>query len=953
MKFVGLLSLLLLSFAGCVVAQQTDPIPTVIVDAEVEHVRVNGLSELKRTNKRDQLSQVQALQDWSKVIDTTPLVENQALWQRFSIVHQDSIDQQYLLVISNPSIDYLDAYVLDDKDRLLETYLVGAKRDLATRPYNHRDFVLPIALSPNQSVNIYLRIQDDGPSVYAIDLWTDTEFIAEEQFHLAFIGVVGGALAILFFYFLVTYVLLRSPIRFWFSVANAGLLFLFLNIQGIVSQFTGLGSYTSQISSVTVAIVIFAAAKVCHAMLVRVPIFWRFISYLMAISLIVIAPILNSYLQLVVGSALAAAAVLLHLLLALIYHDRKHTMPNGLYAFGWLIICATVMAEVSFYLSGNAIDTYTGLILSLIVMSGVLLIAVAIESHEKALAFAKQVQQQNAIENLHQFYDLFRNSAEGLYTSTQDGKLVTTNPAMCQLFGYADESQMLLEVKDTSVLYANPHERDLLMEEIFLNGMALGKEIKGIRRDGSEFWFCISVQLTGTEDKKYFFGSIFDITEKKQSTISLEYLATHDSLTGVYNRREFEQKLRDGIRRSKQLKQELTLLYMDLEQFKIVNDTCGHKAGDALIKQLSQILNDVVLNKGVLARLGGDEFGVILESENAQMADVIANQLMNAVKEFRFIWDNRIFTMGLSIGMAKWQDEIETPEQLMSMADAACYVAKEKGRSQIHLYSSEDLKMQRYESELKWVSQINLALEQDKFQLYYQHYYPLSKVADGHHYEILLRMRDEDDQIVPPAAFLPAAERYNLTIEIDKWVIQHTFKWLSEHPEHLAQLRQCNINLSGHSLADNDLKRHVTKAFEDYQIPHQKICFEITESMAIVKMEETLRFISAFKKLGCTFALDDFGSGFSSYSYLKNLPVNCLKIDGSFVKDLLVDPVDMAMVGSMKDLAKAMSMSTVAEFVESKDVMVELGKMGIDFAQGYGVAKPTPLNEFTDCKTID
>ncbi|MEP4891185.1 MAG: EAL domain-containing protein [Aliiglaciecola sp.] len=953
MKFVSRLCLLLLSFVGFGFAQQTTPIPTVIVNAEVGHVSVNGNTTMMRTHKRAQLSQVQAFDEWSNTSDTTPLLENQALWQRFSIVHQDSIDQQYMLVVSNPSIDYLDAYVLDDKDRLLETYLVGAKRDLATRPYNHRNFVLPVSLSANQSVNIYLRIQDDGPSVYTIDLWTDSEFIAKEQFNLAFIGVVGGALAILFFYFLVTYILLRSPIRFWFSVTNAALLLLFLNIQGIVSQFTGLGAYTSQISSVTVAIVIFAAAKVCHALLVRIPFYWRYISYLMAISLIVIGPFLDSYSQLIVGTALTAAAVLLHLLLTLIYHDRKQATPNGLYALGWLIISATLMSEVSYYLSGEAIENDTALILSLIVMSGVLLIAVAIESHEKALSFARQIQQQTAIENLHQFYDLFRNSAEGLYTSTQDGKLVTTNPAMCQLFGYSDETQMLSEVKDTSVLYANPHERDLLMEEIFQNEKALGKEIKGIRRDGSEFWFCISVQLTGSGNEKYFFGSIFDITEKKQSSISLEYLATHDSLTGVYNRREFEQKLRDGIRRSKQLKQDLTLLYMDLEQFKIVNDTCGHKAGDALIKQLSQTLNNEVLNKGLLARLGGDEFGVILESENAQNAVVIANQLLNAVKEFKFIWDNRIFSMGISIGMAKWQEHIETPEQLMSMADAACYVAKEQGRSQIHLYSSEDLKMQRYETELKWVSQINLGLEQNRFQLYYQHYYPLSKVADGHHYEILLRMLDENDQIVPPAAFLPAAERYNLTIEIDKWVIKNTFKWLSENPQHLSQLRQCNINLSGHSLADNDLKRHVTNAFEHYQIPHHKICFEITESMAIVKMEETLRFINAFKKLGCTFALDDFGSGFSSYSYLKNLPVNCLKIDGSFVKDLLVDPIDMAMVGSMKDLAKAMSMHTVAEFVESKDVMVELGKMGVDFAQGYGVAKPAPLTQFTGCKTID
>ncbi|GAC15502.1 EAL domain-containing protein [Aliiglaciecola lipolytica] len=934
-------------------AQHSDQIPIIAINETVSQVNINASAQLLRTHSRNQLSQVQALEGWSQQTNNIPLNKDQALWQRFSLSYQDNVDQQFLLTINNPSIDYLDAYVLDDKNRLLETYLVGAKRDLETRPFNHRNFVLPISLAPYQTVNIYLRIQDEGPTVYNLNVWKGPAFVADEQFNLAFIGVIGGGLAILFFYFLVTYVLLRSPIRFWFAVANAGLLLLFLNIQGIVSQFAALGSYTSEINSVTVAILIFAAAKVCHAMLSRVPIYLRFLSYLMALSLIIIAPLLNSYYQIISAASFAAAAVLLHLLLAVIYHNRQYSISNRLYAFGWLIISATVVIEVHFYLSGRVSNTDLELLMSLVIMSGALLIAVAIESHEKAVAFEKQIQQQNAIDNLHQFYDLFRNSAEGLYTSTPEGKLVTTNPAMCQLFGYKDETQMLSEVKDTSLLYANPHERDLLLEEIYQAGVALGKEVKGVRRDGSEFWFCISIQLTGNDDEKYFFGSIFDITEKKQSTISLEYLATHDSLTGVYNRRQFEQKLREGIRRSKQLKQALTLLYMDLDQFKVVNDTCGHKAGDALIKQLSQLLNDVVMNKGMLARLGGDEFGVILESENALDAIQIAEKLLAIVKEFRFIWDNRIFAMGMRIGLAKWQENIETPEQLMSMADAACYVAKEHGRNQIHVYSSEDLKMQRYESELKWVSQINTALEQNKFQLYYQHYFPLSKVADGHYYEILLRMHDENGQIVPPAAFLPAAERYNLTIEIDKWVILHTFKWLAQHPEHLSQLKRCNINLSGHSLADNDLKRHVIQAFETYEIPHDKICFEITESMAIVKMEETLRFITAFRRLGCTFALDDFGSGFSSYSYLKNLPVNCVKIDGSFVKDLLVDPVDMAMVCSMKDVAKAMSMSTVAEFVESKDVMVELGKIGVDFAQGYGVAKPAALDEFTPCKTID
>jgi diguanylate cyclase (GGDEF)-like protein len=378
----------------------------------------------------------------------------------------------------------------------------------------------------------------------------------------------------------------------------------------------------------------------------------------------------------------------------------------------------------------------------------------------------------------------------------------------------------------------------------------------------------------------------------------------------------------------------------------VVNDTCGHKAGDLLIKQLSQKLNSVVMDKGTLARLGGDEFGVLLEGDNAQMAYLIANKLLNAVQEFRFVWENRIFTLGISIGQVPWQSNITAPEQLLSIADSACYIAKERGRNQVHTYSSEDEHMQRYESEMLWVTHINHALQNDDFELYYQHYQALNKKDVGHHYEILLRMRDQEGNLVPPGAFLPAAERYNLTAKIDRWVIENYFNWLADNPQHMTKLSRVSINLSGHSLADKELKLFVLNAFEKYKIPYQKVCFEITESMAILKMDETLEFINTFHKLGCLFALDDFGSGFSSYNYLKNLPVDQVKIDGSFVKDILVDPIDMAMVSSIKDVAKAMRMETVAEFVESTEIMVALGKMGVDFAQGYGIAKPHTLNDF-------
>ena len=351
-------------------------------------------------------------------------------------------------------------------------------------------------------------------------------------------------------------------------------------------------------------------------------------------------------------------------------------------------------------------------------------------------------------------------------------------------------------------------------------------------------------------------------------------------------------------------------------------------------------------DEALLARLGGDEFGVIYTDVDANEVYLNAVKILNAVQAYRFMWDNRIFNLGVSIGMVVCEDTEVNAGQYLSMADAACYFAKEQGRNQVHRYNKDDESMQRYQRELDWVSSINNALEEGRFELYYQSLRPLNQTTDGHYYEVLLRLREKDGNLVEPANFLPTAERFEMNVNVDKWVVTNTFKWLSENPEHLAELKRCSINLNCHSLADRDFTLFILNAFETFNIPYNKVCFEVIESVAIIKMEDTLSFMRTFNRLGCSFALDDFGSGFSSYSYLKSLPVNQVKIDGMFIKDMLNDSVDTAMVASINDVAKAMGMQTVGEFVENEGTLAQLGKMGVDFAQGYGVAKPAPLRDF-------
>lgn len=927
---------------------------TIEITDELQSINLKDVALYARTPGNMQLSQIRNDNlTWQNHYAIAPLAESQSLWGKVSFRYARQEVARYTFMLRNSNLDYVDVFVVDHRGRIKLSVSTGANRPFTSRPINYRDFAIPFELSYGERFDIYYRIKDDGPLVFSAEFWKSTALIERVQANITFIGAFTGALIILACYFLVTYLLLHSTMRFWFATANLVFLFLFLNIEGIIGQITGLTRYVLPFTLILLAAAVFCAAKISNKMLSGVPSYWRRVSYFTALSFLAIVLVNQTYWQIVMAAGLGGAILLLQLVLSVVYRNRYSSLPNRVFIAGWATISLVSLMHVSLFLTGTTLETSDNLLLSLLLMAGILMIAVAVEAHEKVLIRSEYEQQKSTIQSLQQFYDFFRNSAEGLYSTTPDGQLISVNPAMCSIFGFSDENELMSSITNAAQFYANGDERELVIGKLLQEGVVNSKEIKGIRKDGTEFWFSMSVQMREEQGQKLLFGSIVDITERKQSDISLQYMATHDSLTGVYNRRHFEAKLIDYLSESESADFELTLLYLDLDQFKTVNDSCGHKAGDVLIKELAQQLNDVVMNRGMLGRMGGDEFCVMLQGENAASGMIIANQLLNVVREYRFIWDNRIFTLGVSIGLVEYHQDVHNAEQLMSMADSACYLAKEQGRDQIHVYSREDARVQEYEADLASISLINEALEENRFELFYQHYQPLQQMKQGYHYELLLRIRKDNGEIVPPASFLPAAERYNLSAKIDRWVLENYLRWLSERPEHLESLSMANVNLSGVSMADNDLKLFFLNAFEKFEIPYHKICFEITESMAIVKMRETLEFINTFHELGCKFALDDFGVGFSSYEHLKKLPVDYVKIDGSFVKDILVDPIDLAMVGSMKDVAQAMGIQTVAEYVETPEIMTQLGKMGVDYAQGYGVSMPVSLYEFNEQNTIE
>jgi diguanylate cyclase (GGDEF)-like protein/PAS domain S-box-containing protein len=465
-----------------------------------------------------------------------------------------------------------------------------------------------------------------------------------------------------------------------------------------------------------------------------------------------------------------------------------------------------------------------------------------------------------------------------------------------------------------------------------------------ICRDQSERYIDVSVASIRNRDGASF-GVVLvfrDVTEERELAKQLAHQASHDRLTGLVNRHEFERRL-SHLLDTASAQAPHALLYLDLDQFKIVNDTCGHAAGDDLLRQISALLRTKLRARDTLARLGGDEFGVLLEHCATTEAERVANNLREVLEGFRFRWNDKGFTIGVSIGLVPITHAGETLADVFSAADSSCYAAKEKGRNRVHIYRLDDTVLAQRHGEMRWIPRIQQALADGRFRLYFQPIVPLaSKVRNGIHGEILLRMLDEAGRLVLPGAFLPAAERYGLMLALDRWVVKTSLEALSAMSNGKGDLAFA-INVSGQSLGAADFLDYVTEQIAATRVSPHRLCFEITETSAISELGHAIRFIETLKARGCKFALDDFGTGLSSFSYLKALPVDYLKIDGGFVKAIATDAIDEAMVEAVHHIGHIMGITTVAEWVESQAIRQKLGQIGVDYGQGYALGYPRPL----------
>lgn len=438
-----------------------------------------------------------------------------------------------------------------------------------------------------------------------------------------------------------------------------------------------------------------------------------------------------------------------------------------------------------------------------------------------------------------------------------------------------------------------------------------------------------------------------DIEARREAEATLSWQATHDTLTELGNRRQFEATLERLLESARTRGESHAVLYVDLDQFKVVNDTCGHAAGDALLRQLAHVLLARMRRGDTLARLGGDEFGVLLERCDVLQAQHVAAQLLAEIRAFRFARAGQVFTLGASIGVASIDAASRDVEAVLSAADTACYVAKDRGRNRVQVYSDSDEEVSARHFEMGWFSRITRCVEEGRFALHCQRVVALSPAPAGRseeYLELLLRMTGEDGRLIPPTAFIPAAERYHLMGMIDRWVVARALRCLGAMRRGAAGLPRFGVNLSGVSLGDPAFADFVLQCFEDTGTPAAAICFEITETAAISNFQRAARFIRRFRDLGCRFALDDFGAGLSSFAYLKSLPVDYLKIDGAFVRGSGHDAVDLAAVDAARRLARAVGALTIAESVESAEILSRMTDLGIEFAQGRFIHSPEPYS---------
>lgn len=890
-------------------------------------------------------------------------VSESPYWFKYTL--KSRAKQTLSLVLHNsyaPS-DYVSMYSFNSHRQQIQFSQAGdhVYPKVNTLPSSTTAF--PIIIEPNEELTILIKVQTQGNYIVPLSLWT-MEAFTNYQVHYYFIfGTLIGILLITSVHNFFVFTQTNNTIFCRFAFFIFTVMFLVTHQSGIALQFIWPGwSEFNQFAAV-LSVNLAAFGHVLFSS--------RFLAFTnksllisRILSLICLALVcfygLFDYSTMITLSLINGVLILSITLVIAMQKFAYKEDAALLYLISWspFIIGISLSAAIRFeYIKYSIYTEFSGVFLA---VATIIWLSLAIAKLIKQDKTERIRAQNKAIDYLQRYEDLYENAVEGLFNSTVDGRLLRCNKSFANILGYSDKNDLKSDVGDNvSMIYRDRNDRAELMRKLLAHGSVIDHEVEFVRQNKQSFWASLNLRLISehceldkqdapqisNDDSTSVQGALIDITRRKVSEMKLSYLASHDPLTNLINRREFEHKLKEALSNPLFPEQPVTVMYMDLDQFKIVNDTCGHTVGDQLLKRVTALFQSNLRHQGILARLGGDEFGVVLKNKNAKEAYAIADNLLQALAKFRFTHNKQYFSVGISVGIVQATRELNTLEAIMSFADTACYAAKNAGRNCIHLYSDNNKEFDKHKKDISMVNVIEQALLHNSFVLFKQKivHNNASKALYG--YEILLRMQNVDGKYYSPADFIPVAERFGLMVKIDKWVIKESLSWLSSHIDEIDSIDTLSINLSGSSVGNNDIMQWIEKYLHEYKVPAQKISFEITETQAIENFEQTVAFIQHFQKRGCKFSLDDFGSGLASYGYLKELPIDHVKIDGRFVKNIDTDKTDYALVKSIQSLARAMNKKTIAEFVENEATINTLHEIGIDYLQGYAIHKPEAVND--------
>ncbi len=851
------------------------------------------------------------------------------------------------LIIGDPFLDDIEVW-LYDRDQLIAPLYSGDTRPFLERgePYPH--FMLSLPRLGQGPHTLLLRVQS------ATSISLPMQLVAAEQASQLIArgwlqsGLVQGVLLSLLLFYLIKYGALREARLAYFcltalsaviySAAQQGLLGLlmpfWLELPVLLVDLSGPGMLIFSTLFISTALEL----RLGRLRLVRDGL----IAAVAAVALCSLVLGADARLYRILNALVLAVGLFQLLLVLLGIHQRRP------YAIGYLLCWSAALLLMTLVPVGRmglialppGFQYFSAYLPAISMLLFGALLGKQLEQVREALVSS----QAQAIDHLERYQALFRSASEGIFRCSRDGQLLEANPSLARFLKAGEGPQALAGTAIGRLLGFDQWQH--LVGQLSPQQSSQSLECRLHDLDGQPHWVHLSLHLRPAQD--CIEGIVVDLTERRALEQRLKHLAAHDSLTGLLNRRELERLLKgslsgEGARRFSHL------LCLDLDQFKQVNDLCGHSAGDQLLRQLAVHLLKNLPPRAELARLGGDEFAVLLEQADAATAEAHAERLRDAVERFVFTWQGRAFRVCASIGLLALEASIGDWETALSWADSASQQAKHQGRNRVQLFNPEDGALLEHQRQLQWLTRLREGLEHDHFELHYQAVMPLCSASAGLHYEVLLRYRDPaSGELIAPGRFLPAAERYGLLGAIDCWVIRALLQWLADNPEHLAQLVQVNLNLSASSLQDEQIHRLLQDELRRHGLPPAKLCIEITEMVALGELGVSAQWLRQLREQGLKVALDDFGSGFASYAYLRHLPLDFLKIDGSFVRGLEADPINQAMVRSMQQIARQLGLRTVAEFVESQATLDCLRSLEIDYAQGYLIGRPQPLAELAD-----